>query len=55
MLDYLFQFVNHKGKVNEVQAGYFKNIIESLVICKAKEFYTYFFEHADVIDNYLGH
>jgi len=54
-LDHLFRFVNHDGVVNEVQAGYFKNIIESMVNCKGREFYLYFYEQEDMIDNYLKH
>jgi hypothetical protein len=54
-LDYLFRFVANQGTVNEVQAGYWKNIVESLHNAKPKEFYLYFFEEPEVMENYTQH
>jgi hypothetical protein len=54
-LDYLFKFVASQGTVNEVQAGYWKNIVESLHNAKPKEFYLYFFSEPEVMENYTQH
>jgi len=42
-------------EVNEVQAGYFKNIVENLHNQKAAELYLYFFEQPELADNYMNH
>ena len=55
-LDYLFNFLKTKDKqVNEVQAGYFKNIIESLMNQKAQELCLYFFDQPDKANGYIAH